>query len=517
ATQDSFLSFSTALDGTVAERMRITSGGRIGIGTISPASQLSVNTPENSGETRLLLQLIAEQTGRRPRLNFASYNTQTGEKYIALQTDADDGVFPPLTLQSSGGNVGIGITNPGAKLEVNSSLSQTPFVIRGGGSSGIEIIRILDASGNEKMRIDNSGNIGIGTTNATQKLTVYNGSTTGTYTTSGWAHSSDARLKTNIQTISDPLTKIMKLNPVSFNWKNNPDENKQIGFIAQEMLETIPEIVIGNEEDGYGIAYGNLSSMIVGAIQEQQLEITNNKLQISNEIQNSNDQIELQTESIASLQLKTDQNITTLSQLQTSIDTQLGVVQMTLSGLQNENQKTQADLTDLETTVQTLQSQIQELQQIANQELNLAQIDQNSTDISYLKTLLGINPDKPNEISILGKLTAENIESGILTIKVADQATATIGTAIICPLGKKADESGTCSIDDEAADGKSVVVKTGAVSKESKIFVTPKNVTDKVLAVTETLAGEGFMVKIKEPIGISDNPIEFDWWMVESN
>ena len=42
STQDAFLSFDTALDGTLAEKMRITSGGNVGIGTTAPSGKLHI-------------------------------------------------------------------------------------------------------------------------------------------------------------------------------------------------------------------------------------------------------------------------------------------------------------------------------------------------------------------------------------------------------------------------------------------------------------------------------------------
>ncbi|EKE10603.1 MAG: hypothetical protein ACD_15C00231G0001 [uncultured bacterium] len=100
---------------------------------------------------------------------------------------------------------------------------------------------------------------------------------------------------------------------------------------------------------------------------------------------------------------------------------------------------------------------------------------------------------------------------------MADQATATIGTAIICPLGKKADESGTCSIDDEAADGKSVVVETGAVSKESKIFTSFENnpKTSSWIEKRKDADGnyEGFAIYLGGPI--EEDTVKVNWWIVE--
>jgi hypothetical protein len=102
-------------------------GGSVGIGTMNPVYRLSVNTPTGAGETRNLLQLVAEQTGRNPRLNVVSQNTETGTKYISAQTDADDGVFPHMVLQPSGGSVAIGTTTPNARLHVKDSVSNLRF------------------------------------------------------------------------------------------------------------------------------------------------------------------------------------------------------------------------------------------------------------------------------------------------------------------------------------------------------------------------------------------------------
>jgi hypothetical protein len=150
----------------------------------------------------------------------------------------------------------------------------------------------------EAMRINISGNLGIGTTTPTQKLAVYNGSTTGTYTTSGWAHSSDARLKTNIMDVTNPLDKIKALSGVYFNWNTNPSADRQIGLIAQDTLKVLPEVVVGNERDGYGIAYGNLSALLIEGVKAQQTQLSNLSI-LTNSLQNSST---LQDQAIQKLQ-----------------------------------------------------------------------------------------------------------------------------------------------------------------------------------------------------------------------
>lgn len=126
----------------------------------------------------------------------------------------------------------------------------------------------------EKMRLDNAtGNFGIGLNNPDQKLTVYNGATTGRYTTSGWLHSSDARLKENIKDIPDALDDVLKLHGVEFNFINDQEKTQQIGFIAQEIEKVLPEVVVTDEKGYKSVAYGQIEVVLVEAIKEQQKQI----------------------------------------------------------------------------------------------------------------------------------------------------------------------------------------------------------------------------------------------------
>jgi hypothetical protein len=62
---------------------------------------------------------------------------------------------------------------------------------------------------------------------------------------SNFLNVSDKRLKKNIHTISESLDRILELRPTEFVWKEN--EKRDIGFIAQEVEEIIPEIVETSE------------------------------------------------------------------------------------------------------------------------------------------------------------------------------------------------------------------------------------------------------------------------------
>jgi hypothetical protein len=108
----------------------------------------------------------------------------------------------------------------------------------------------------------------------------YNGVTTGSYTTSGWQHSSDIRLKENIRSLPDVLSDVLKLQGVKFNFINDPEKNQQAGFIAQDFEKVFPELV-STDKNGYkSIAYGQVSVILVEAIkeQQQQIEFQNEKI-----------------------------------------------------------------------------------------------------------------------------------------------------------------------------------------------------------------------------------------------
>lgn len=213
------------------------------------------------------------------------------------------------------GNVGIGTEAPQYRLDLYAS---------GTGSTGLAIFR--NSTGDEKVQIRqnsngsgavyvykagggdqtvsfvgegnsyiNGGNLGIGTVSPSQKLDVIgnirvsaigsgvywgpvNRSFDGTFTTS----TSDIRMKENVQTINDGLSKVMQLRGVTFTWKSNPEYGNRIGFIAQELEKVLPELVFTNEVDGYkGVNYAEVTAVLVEAIKEQNKLLDNQNEKIN--------------------------------------------------------------------------------------------------------------------------------------------------------------------------------------------------------------------------------------------
>jgi Chaperone of endosialidase len=90
---------------------------------------------------------------------------------------------------------------------------------------------------------------------------------------------SDREIKDNIQTLDNALEKTLSLRGVSFNYKKSGRPN--IGLIAQEVQEIVPEVVSVNESTGFlGIGYGALVGLLVEAIKEQQAQIDELKRRI---------------------------------------------------------------------------------------------------------------------------------------------------------------------------------------------------------------------------------------------
>jgi hypothetical protein len=87
---------------------------------------------------------------------------------------------------------------------------------------------------------------------------------------------SDRRLKENITPITQALEKIQSLQGVYYTRNDLEDKRRNIGFIAQEVEEVVPEVVFTDftEDKIKSIAYQNLTALLTEGIKEQQAEFS---------------------------------------------------------------------------------------------------------------------------------------------------------------------------------------------------------------------------------------------------
>jgi hypothetical protein len=117
------------------------------------------------------------------------------------------------------------------------------------------------------------------------------------YATGSITELSDANLKEGIATLvaRNALDQILQLSPKSYTYRSGPDLanmglplGKQVGLLAQEVEQVIPEVIgtfvqpppvdaegnlLGEPSTYKGISYTKLVPYLIGAIQEQQAQI----------------------------------------------------------------------------------------------------------------------------------------------------------------------------------------------------------------------------------------------------
>jgi hypothetical protein len=107
-------------------------------------------------------------------------------------------------------------------------------------------------------------------------------------TTILYSSTSDYRLKENVLPMQNAISRILKIKPVTYKWKNAENEYGE-GFIAHELQEIVPLAVAGQKDDmnkdgtikTQGVDYGMLTPLLVAAMQEQQALIKSLQAQIT--------------------------------------------------------------------------------------------------------------------------------------------------------------------------------------------------------------------------------------------
>ena len=165
-------------------------------------------------------------------------------------------------------------------------------------SEPIFVVGIGTGESNRKNAITvlKSGRVGLQTvTSPTYALHLPNSTTNGEgrAQANAWNTYSDTRVKSNQQPIQYGLTQIMQMVPKTYFHHNSSTENgsiviapegkQEIGLVAQEMYEIVPEVVSKPENEQaelWGLSYEKLVPVLIRAIQEQQEMIDNQQKSI---------------------------------------------------------------------------------------------------------------------------------------------------------------------------------------------------------------------------------------------
>lgn len=178
------------------------------------------------------------------------------------------------------GNVGIGTSIPQELLHISGGRLRI----------GNEII---EDGGNDVLAFGSSL---VPLTDAADRLGGPNRRWFDVYAANGMIQTSDRRSKTNITNLDYGLTEVLKMQPVSFNWKNKSNPDTKLGLIAQDLQALIPEVVHSHvwekdektgvlakrELNRLGVYYSDLVPVLIKALQQQQQIINNQKTEIIN-------------------------------------------------------------------------------------------------------------------------------------------------------------------------------------------------------------------------------------------
>ena len=248
-----------------SERIRILSGGNVGVGITSPNEKLMVNgaivTNSFLGNNQTSSGILDFYQGSA---RIFSYGASGVVGIIEFHTSSGGSNSVERMRISQSGNLEVNNYVYARKASSGVSFTTTNAV-----NADWEVettsggLTYMGTSGNVMAINRNGGNVLIGTTTNNGERLYVSGSirATGSITAN-----SDVRLKKNLERIENALQKVSEISGYTYN--TIYDEDRHAGVIAQEIDKVLPEIVNKGNDGLMGVEYGNISALLIEAIKD---------------------------------------------------------------------------------------------------------------------------------------------------------------------------------------------------------------------------------------------------------
>ena len=194
------------------------------------------------------------------RLNSNEFIAATGNTVVLNEPATLGDVVDIIEIATNVGPSGPvgpkGETTLAGVTETSESITHFPMFVTGIGST----VPYINTTSNYFSFVPSSGTLLVNQLNVS-----------GVATATDFNSTSDINLKNNIKSIDDPLAKILKINGVSFNWKQTGGSSA--GVIAQDVEKVLPEIVNEGYDGFKTLNYNGLIGLLIEGMKKQQEQI----------------------------------------------------------------------------------------------------------------------------------------------------------------------------------------------------------------------------------------------------